>query len=383
MKENKYLNNLILNNNTNKISSSKILLSGDKLYDEIEKKEKEIKNLKNEIDKYKKGSIQEFVYSNRKIPSAWKNKRNFKKMVLELLVEDNNFLKYLGSEDESTNIANDNTKKFRPKTAFSEKKSLRSSNTNISNIINSKKNILNISNTLNSIKSMSRRNTTNIYLSNPPNIIKKSTTQNKNIMSSEDEVENIFDDLKNKYPIKKKLEELYPNYNFEQSKSNVKLNMSNKDEKIYSLQNLIDKSKLNKIKRMERNIYNNLFKKKYKTKNYSHLLKKNDHYKLFSKTQKNMPLNTFKVSNEIKKEFIKKELNDSKIFNQLHSINFYGPYFSYCPHCSNNNIKYYKNMERSQCISLLNHIKLERSKKFDIEETKFREKLRKQKSFNK
>lgn len=91
MKEN---NNLILNKNTNKISLNKIILNGDKLYDEIEKKEKEIKNIKNEINKYKKGTIQEFVYSNRKIPSAWKNKRNFKKIVLELLVEDNNFLKY-------------------------------------------------------------------------------------------------------------------------------------------------------------------------------------------------------------------------------------------------------------------------------------------------
>ena len=376
-------NNLISNNNTNKNSSSKNVSNMDKLYDEIEKKEKEIKNIKNEINKYKKGTIQEFVYSNRKIPSAWKNKRNFKRIVLELLVEDNNFLKYLGSEDESTNIAIDNTKKFRPKTAFSDKKSLRSSNTNLNNIINSKKNILKLSNTLNSIKSMSRSNTTNIYSSNSSKIINKSKSQYKNIISSEDEVESIFDDLKNKYPIRQKLDELYPNYNFDKSKNNKKLSMSNKNEKVYSLQNLIDKSKLNKIKRMERNIYNNLFQKKSRTKNYSQLVKNSEHYKLISKTQKSIPLNSFKMSNEAKKEFIKKELNDSKIFNQLQSINFYGPYFSYCPHCSNNNIKYYKNMERSQCISLLNHIKLERSKKFDIEESKFREKMRKQKSFNK
>lgn len=376
-------NNLISNNNTNKNSSSKNVSNMDKLYDEIEKKEKEIKNIKNEINKYKKGTIQEFVYSNRKIPSAWKNKRNFKRIVLELLVEDNNFLKYLGSEDESTNIANDNTKKFRPKTAFSDKKSLRSSNTNLNNIINSKKNILKLSNTLNSIKSISRSNTTNIYSSNSSKIINKTKSQYKNIISSEDEVESIFDDLKNKYPIRKKLDELYPNYNFDKSKNNKKLSMSNKNEKVYSLQNLIDKSKLNKIKRMERNIYNNLFQKKSRTKNYSQLVKNSEHYKLISKTQKSIPMNSFKMSNEAKKEFIKKELNDSKIFNQLHSINFYGPYFSYCPHCSNNNIKYYKNMERSQCISLLNHIKLERSKKFDIEESKFREKMRKQKSFNK
>lgn len=380
MKENK---NLISNNNLNKTSSSKNNSNGDKIYDEIEKKEKEIKNLKNEINKYKKGTIQEFVYSNRKIPSAWKNKRNFKKIVLELLVEDNNFLKYLGSEDESANIVNDNNKKFRPKTALSDKKSLRSSNAKINNIINSKKNILKIRDTMNSIKSMSRSNTTNIYSSNSSKIKNKSKSQNKNIFSSEDEVESIFENLKTKYPIKKKLDELYPNYNFDKTKNNMKLNVSNKDEKIYSLQNLIDKSKLNKIKRMERNIYNNLFHKKYKKKNCTQLLKKNDHYKLISKTQKSVPLNSFKIGNELKKEFIKKELNDSKIFNQLHSINFYGPYFAYCPNCSNNNIKYYKNLERSQCISLLNHIKLDRSKKFDIEESKFREKMKKQKSFNK
>ena len=161
-------------------------------------------------------------------------------------------------------------------------------------------------------------------------------------------MENIFENLKTKYPIKKKLDELYPNYNFDKTKSKLKLNVSNKDEKIYSLQNLIDKSKLNKIKRIERNIYNNLFHKKYKKKNCTQLLKKNDHYKLISKTQKSVPLSSFKIGNELKKEFIKKELNDSKIFNQLLSINFYGPYFAYCPNCSNNNIKYYKNLERSQ-----------------------------------
>ena len=131
--------NLISSNNLNKSSSSKNNSNGDKIYDEIEKKEKEIKNLKNEINKYKKGTIQEFVYSNRKILSAWKNKRNFKKIVLELLVEDNNFLKYLGSEDESANIVIDNNKKFRPKTALSDKKNLSISNAKINNIINSKK----------------------------------------------------------------------------------------------------------------------------------------------------------------------------------------------------------------------------------------------------
>ena len=131
--------NLISSNNLNKSSSSKNNSNGDKIYDEIEKKEKEIKNLKNEINKYKKGTIQEFVYSNRKIPSAWKYKRNFKKIVLELLVEDNNFLKYLGSEDESANIVIDNNKKFRPKTALSDKKNLSISNAKINNIINSKK----------------------------------------------------------------------------------------------------------------------------------------------------------------------------------------------------------------------------------------------------
>ena len=131
--------NLISSNNLNKSSSSKNNSNGDKIYDEIEKKEKEIKNLKKEINKYKKGTIQEFVYSNRKILSAWKNKRNFNKIVLELLVEDNNFLKYLGSEDESANIVIDNNKKFRPKTALSDKKNLSTSNAKINNIINSKK----------------------------------------------------------------------------------------------------------------------------------------------------------------------------------------------------------------------------------------------------
>ena len=41
-------------------------------------------------------------------------------------------------------------------------------------------------------------------------------------------------------------------------------------------------------------------------------------------------------------------------------------------------------MERSQCISLLNHIKLERSKKLDIEDSEQKEESKRRgKSFNK
>lgn len=46
----------------------------------------------------------------------------------------------------------------------------------------------------------------------------------------------------------------------------------------------------------------------------------------------------------------------------LESINFYGPYFSYCPPCYNKNIEYYNNLEVNQCVGLLHHIKKMKTK---------------------
>ena len=65
-------------------------------YDEIISKDKTIKIDKNLINKIKKFSIKELIYSNKSIPFSWKNKFNYKNQVINLISKDDKFLSYLG-----------------------------------------------------------------------------------------------------------------------------------------------------------------------------------------------------------------------------------------------------------------------------------------------
>ena len=383
--------------NIKTINISKILSKDDEVYDEIEKNEKKLQNLKHKINSFKKGSIKEFVYTNRKVPYIWRIKRNYDNLILGLFLEDNNFMKYIGKGAESTNRTIKNNIKNRPKTAFTKRKNLTNTNFQMDKIINinNKKNIHKIDK-LSSIRSVSRSNTTNLDSINSSKISKvnnKCKIKLKKIISSEDETEIIFDKLKEKYSIKNKFEELFSSYNADEMTMQLNSNISkNNDEKIYAIKSKIEREKLIKIKKIQRNIYNNLLlKDKNKTKINSNqpLFKK---YKLISNKQihidklkqENKKENNKENKKENKKEIIKNYINDSKIFNLLKSINFYGPYFSYCPTCHDNNINFYKNLDKNECLNLLNHIKLERSKNLDIEDSELKEESKRRgKSSNK
>ena len=41
----------------------------------------------------------------------------------------------------------------------------------------------------------------------------------------------------------------------------------------------------------------------------------------------------------------------------LESINFFGPYYSYCPPCGNRNIDFYKNLDKKKLIQIVQQIK--------------------------
>ena len=57
------------------------------------------------------------------------------------------------------------------------------------------------------------------------------------------------------------------------------------------------------------------------------------------------------------------EINNPIIKKNIESINFYGPYCSFCPTCRNKNIEYYDKMEPNQCLKIINFIKKARNKK--------------------
>ena len=180
------------------------------------------------------------------------------------------------------------------------------------------------------------------------------------------EMENIFEDLKEKYPIKKKLGQLFP-FNFEEDKKDQRINFSydkyNVGKKSMLVENSMAKSKLKKIKKIEKNIYNNLF---LKNKNIA-----------FINTRLSRNRNDdfdYKRKNRVK--LMRKELKDPKVFNLLQSVNLYGPYFSYCPFCFDKNIDFYKNIGKKQCLSLLNYIKNDNNKNLEIQQIKFRNNLK-------
>ena len=375
--------------NIKTININKILSKEDEVYDEIEKNEKKLQNLKHKINSFKKGSIKEFVYTNRKVPYIWRIKKNYENLILGLFLEDNNFMKYIGKGGSTTSRTIKSNAKTRPKTAFTKRKNLTNTNFQMDKNINiSNKNSIHKIDKLSSIRSVSRSNTTNLDSINSSNISKvknKCKIKLKKVISPEEETEIIFDKLKEKYNIKKKFEELFSSYNIDEMTMQLNSNTSkNKDEKIYSIKSSIEKEKFIKIKKIQRNIYNNLLlKDKNKTKINSNqpLFKK---YKLISNTQKHIDKLKQENKKENKKEIIENDINDSKIFTLLKSINFYGPYFSYCPTCHDNNINFYKNLDKNECLNLLNLIKMERSKKLDIEDSELKEESKRRgKSFNK
>ena len=49
-------------------------------------------------------------------------------------------------------------------------------------------------------------------------------------------------------------------------------------------------------------------------------------------------------------------------YKHLERINFYGPYYSYCPSCGYRNLKFYKKLNLNQLIKFTNIIKKYRKK---------------------
>ena len=270
----------ISDNNINKILPEKKIS-----YDVIEKKEEELKNLKNNTYEIKKDSIKEFIYANKNIPIIWKTKKNYQNLVLDLFNEDNNFLKYLGSNLQKNQKSN--TIINRPKTTIYEK------STRDLELDKKEKRKLSMNNFIKPKKKM------------------------RMLLSPEVEIENIFDELKEKFPIRNKVKELFPKYNFEEEKKDKKNNNSyDKFNKKKFIGNHVTTSKSKYLKKMEKNIYNNLFSRENKVTSFNNqnIIKNNNDFE-------------YKRKNRIK--LMKKELNDPKIFNLLQNLNLYGPYFSY------------------------------------------------------
>ena len=360
-------------------------------YDEIEKNDILIKQDQKELKKLKNISLKEFIYTNKEIPDRWKKKANYEDDLLNIMVEDNNILTYVGTSPKEEYI---NSKSYNDK--ISTKKSFSIEKNNFSNI-NDRYIIKKIFD--NNFSKKEEGNKNNIILDseinnktiiteefiNDNSISKLSKMKSKNKSKSQlndKAIYNILEDFKTAYPIKEKLQQLYTKTNYYNTNN---ISESNNDNK-YLTNEL---TMTNSIKKINNNICNNNIKETngrntffssiknqqlFKRKN---VFRQNVFNNLVSPNTSSVDKNYLKkkkliieINNKIMpllgtdyNNFIKKvEINNPIVNKNLESINYYGPYFSHCPPCYNRNINYYKNLEINQCLDIIHHIKKSRMK---------------------
>ena len=321
------MNNSIKNDNQIKNLKEKIKIKN--LNDEIELKDIKIKENKRKIKEIKEGSLKEFVYANRIIPISWKNKIDYRNQVLEMFARDQDFLSYVGNtgpEDSETNKLTKNNPKYKFKIKNKQRPLSFSPKNNIYNLKDE-----------NSLKTKDF-----ISVNNNKNKLK----HKKNKTLNEKELHNISDDLKNDYPIKDKLKELFP----EDLIKSINLKSKNIDENNNNMELNYLKVKPKKRRNMFRqNIFVNLIPPKTKNKQ--------------KRVQSAYSKNGYK--NEYNNIFVKKKFNikDENIMKHLESIHFFGPYYSYCPPCGNRNIDFYKNLDNKKLNQIIQQIKKMRGSK--------------------
>ena len=207
-------------------------------YDDLESKDKTIKEDKNLMNKIKKLSIKELIYSNKSIPYSWKNKFNYKDQVMNLISKDKKFLSFLG--------------KSPPKNNFNEK---------LPNINNQMK-----------LKSENNHIIENKYCFSKKKIKKTFKFKKKKELDS-DEIKTILDDYRVAYPID---DNIYFSFN-----GNLIFDDNHPKEKNNSIDN---RNKRNYIIKRKQNFRHNIFS--FDSLNYNN---NKDNSNIFNKNRlKNM-----------------------------------------------------------------------------------------------
>ena len=343
-------------------------------YDELENKDQSIKHKERQLQKIKNDSLKEFVFTNVQIPEKWKTKINYQKDVIRILARDNNFLYYVGrggpgmNETASTKMYtkdsfNKTGKRDGLKTSYSQifpkvgqkyttqelKKDLMSNNKTLE-----EEDVTNVDNTV----SMSKKHLSKVQ-------------QNKKEAMNDKDIANLLEEFRLAYPIKLKKEdhdEFSPReenkissqqQNFIRNKAKNLSAALLQTNKGYNPFDNIHKIRIKRQRAFRQNIFNNLLPEKNKNLYNSMInLKERTRKKKFEKKELSPFLN---FDNEA---FYKKvKITNPVIERQLENINYYGPYYSYCPPCLNRNLSYYNHLEPNQCLKLIQYIRKTRGKK--------------------
>ncbi len=328
-------------NINNKEKTQKIKGSGNDFenlnkgfYDEIEKTESKLKTNKNNLSNKKLNVIREMVYTNKSIPDVWKSKLDFHNQIMKLIIKDKKFLSYLGRGREIEKNFIENDHKFLKKN-FSQK----------------------------NIKSKKELYKNLLYKRKPEIINEESDISNKNLFKNKHKKSEFGEK-----DIKEILEEFKINYKL---KENQELEINNSNEKSL-MRNFIERKYNSETPNKIVNPFSDIYKLKpekrkelYRQGIFTNLIPS----KTSLTTREKKPLIFQNKLNEddysinvSSKNFYKKiKINDPVKFKYLKLIKFHGPYYSFCPPCNNRNIEFYNQLERNQCIKLLNYIRKERS----------------------
>lgn len=365
-------------------------------YDEIEKNDLLIKQDQKELKKLKNCSLKEFIYSNKEIPDKWKKKANYEDDLLNIMVEDNNILTYVGTspKQENTKTYNDN-RSSKKSFSIEQKNLLHIKDRYITkkifdNYFCKKEEGKKSNNILDSEINNNIIITEELINDNSITKINKMKSKNKSKIQLNDKaIYNILEDFKTAYPIKEKLQQLYTKtnyYNINNNKDNKylsnELSMTNSIKNINN--NIIEINDRNKFFSTIKN--QQIFKRKnvFRQNVFNNLISKST--SSVDKKQSNKKSLKIEINDKIipflgtdYNNFKKKvEINNPIINKNLESINYYGPYFSHCPPCYNRNLNYYKNLEINQCLEIIHHIKKNRMKNtiLDIKNSSNTEKSR-------
>ena len=358
------------------------------LYDEIESNDMTIKENKTKLKKLKNSSVKEFVYTNKEIPDHWKTKLDYEQNLLKMFVKDKNFLYYLGHGGGGDNLRT--------------LKEAEKNNTPRLNILNKSpkdKKSFPIINNMTTGQPMDTSGNKHIM---------RNTRFKENNNISDKEILGILDEFKNAYPLfeKEKNQDIYNTRESDKDNNDMKsktfydsknlktgrtIRKSNTMQKNNFLTNRknvsIETDKLSSFPSINQkhnrrqntfrqNIFTNLLPSsgskngKILTKNMSgfnscrNFRKKKIDYKNNSNNN-NIFLNS---DNEFFNKKVK--ITDPMLIKYLEGINYFGPYFSYCPPCGNRNLEFYKNLEQNQCIQIIQQIKKNKGKNIIVNKKK-------------
>ena len=320
-------------------------------YDEIEANDITIKDNIEKLNHLKNDTIKQFVYTNKDIPVQWKNKLDYKQNLLRIFINDSNFLSYLGVGNFKEMSKSTKNKKRKP---------------NIIKEISQEKTSFDIS------KESDQEKITNSPNRSLTNKNKYGRYKEKHNYTDK-EITGILEEFKSAYPILIK------------EKENTELN-NRKKEKNYeekiskTFYNINERKSLNKfilpnlkIKTNKRqntfrqNIFTNLLPSRINNNNILQNIEFNNNYtsrNFYQKKKNKESKNRNDLYLNSNSEFFDKKINinNPTIVKYLEGINFYGPYFSYCPPCGNKNLEFYKILEENQCLQIIQQIKKNKGK---------------------